>query len=75
MGQDGFMYHGRYFEMVYYTDSIVPSAPLFSVLATVGLESLESHSGQRSLVGWRFVGQSKGISLLPWFIIFIYMVP
>ena len=51
MGQDGFMYHGRYFEMVYYMDSIVPSDPLFSVLATVGLESFESHAGQRSLVG------------------------
>ena len=35
---------------------------------------LESHAGQRWLVGWRFVGQSKGIILLPWFI-FIFMVP
>ena len=51
MCRDGFMYHGRYFEIVYYTDSIVPSDPLFSVLATVGLESLESHAGQRLLVG------------------------
>ena len=56
MGRDGFMYLSRYFEKVYYTDSTVPSDPLFSVLATVGLESFESHARQRLLVGWRFVG-------------------